>query len=165
MSDLSFLLYAGGAVLLIVFLVIVAAYVLSSLAASRVLKIYGYKNAWMAWIPVLNFYALGDAAVPHSLAFGGVELPAILFKVWWLLSFAVGYIPEIGSWLSLAVQIFFLGSVITEIYAAVEGKKKEDVRILGYLSGWIPIISWIKFLTYDKAKRIAEPEVEAVNEK
>ena len=155
MDDLSVIFMLGGAVILIVLVVLIALYIVSSLSIFRLLKIYGYQNAWIAWIPIINQYALGDVAITEEkVKIGTVDLPAFLFKFWWIGAFILGYIPEIGTLAALAVQIFFFGTVLTRIYATVENRPEKDVRIVGYLSGWIPLIAYIKFLLYGKDRQI-----------
>lgn len=134
----------------------VALYVLTALAVSRVLGIYGYPNAWMAWIPFVNYYALADAVCEgrETLTLFGKDVPSIVFKLWWVGKYIVSFVPHIGSLLGIAVAVIFFGTVLAECYARMEDKPVEDMRMLGYISGWITIIPAIKFLSYDKNKKL-----------
>lgn len=47
---------------LIVLAYLVVVYILSSIATYKISKSRGYKNAWLAWVPVANSYVLGSIA-------------------------------------------------------------------------------------------------------
>ena len=51
-------LAATGAFLVVMILIAIAAYVLWGIAEMKVLRMMGYANPWMAWIPLLNLFAL-----------------------------------------------------------------------------------------------------------
>lgn len=135
----------------------VAVYIFIGFCEYRVLKILGYKNPWMAWVPFLNYYALGDVAADgrENLMMFGKELPAFLFKFWWIGSFVADRIPGIGGVLSTVIRILFLGIVLIEIYSRVENKNIEEVKVIGFVSAAITLIAYIKFLTYDKDLRVS----------
>lgn len=132
--------------------ILIGCYILSSLAVLRVLRIYDYYNTWMAWIPLLNLYALGDAMSDgrQTIPLFEKELPSALFLFWWVIAWLVGYIPFVGWIAGSVVRVLFFGTVFAEIYAKVERKPIEQVRVLGFLSGFIPLIGIIKFLCYPK---------------
>lgn len=137
-----------------VFAILVGFYLLSSAAIFKVLHIYDYSNAWMAWIPFLNFYALADAASEghQTMQLFGHMVPLALFEFWWVIAFILNYVPFIGWMLSFAVQIIFLGTVFSFIYARVEHKPIHTMTALGFISGIVPLIAYIKFLAYPKDK-------------
>lgn len=151
------ILAIGGFMIIFILVILIGVYVLTALAIGRVLAIYGYENTWMAWIPFINYFALADAVCEgrQTLSLFGKELPAILFKFWWIGQYILSQIPYIGWICSIAVAVLFFGTVLTECYARIEDRPVEDMQVLGFISGWITIIPIIKFLTYDKNKRLS----------
>lgn len=149
MSDYAGLIAALGIYLIFVFVVIIAVYVLYSLSHMKALKALGYDKPWMAWIPFANYWALADVALNGEESmnlFGSFSIPAIAFKLWWLIAYIVMFVPAVGQLLYLAVTIIGLGTCYIKMYARLDGKDEKDVRVLGYLSGWIPLIAMCKFL-------------------
>lgn len=145
-----FVLFGG----LIFFLAVVsiAVYVLSSIGISKVLGMYGYANKWHAWIPFLNYYALATVALGDSKSYVlfGKDIPAAVFKFWWVSLFVTGLIPFVGGILGIAIQVICFGTVYTLIYSALENKTIEECKVLGYVSSIIGIIPLVKFLMYKK---------------
>ena len=134
----------------------VGLYVVEALAIMRVLTILGYANPWMAWIPLLNYFALARVTADQNgnTRILGFELPNMLFCFWWAAWLAVGYIPKVGNLLGLVVRVICLGTCFIYIYSRVENKPEAEVQALGYVSGLIPIVAIVKFLTYDKNLRV-----------
>lgn len=143
-------IFAGGLLIsFLVFLVAVAWYVVKALAIYKLLNLYGYDKAWLAWIPYGQYYALGDVACggAETLPLFGKELPELLYKLWWIAAIVLFYIPTIGVWVYWAIQILFLGTVFTKIFMDTENKTQEEARVIGYISGAVPIVAAIKFFS------------------
>lgn len=142
---------AAGGFLLILFVVLIAVawYVVTALGIYKILNLYGYDKAWLAWIPYGQYYALGDVACggAEALPMFGKDLPALLYKLWWIGTFVVSFVPAIGTWLGIAIRVLFLGTVFTKIFMDTENKTLEDARVIGYISGFIPIVGVIKFFS------------------
>ena len=128
----------------------IAVYVLYGISHMKALKMMGYNKAWAAWIPFFSSYALADCIpeTKENVNIFGISIPGTVFKFWWILSIVVAYVPGIGTLLSMAVTIICAGLCYTSIYATLEGKSKDEVKVVGYLSGWIGIIAIVKFFTY-----------------
>lgn len=156
MYRLSAIFALGGMALFISALISIGMYVLISLACYRVFIILGYKNAWMAWVPVVRYYGLGDVMADGrtELPLFGANVPAILFKLWFIGAWAVSFVPGIGGLLNIAVRVICYGQVLGEIFARIENRPYNDVKTIGYVSGAITIIAYIKFLMYDKNLRV-----------
>lgn len=146
-----------GGFVFVLLAIVIAMYVLCSMARMKVLKIYGYANPWMAWVPILCEFAIADAACEgkDKLPLFGASAPSWLFKFYWLISFAVGFVPVVGTVASIVLQVILLGTIYTHIYARIEDKELSDCQVLGYISGFFTIIAIVKFLCYDKDKRLA----------
>lgn len=144
-------LFAGMGVLLFVLVAVsIAAYVWTALEYSKVLKALGYKNPWMAWIPLANMYALADVirGDDTETVVWGKSVPAMLFNFWWAISMVCCFIPGIGTVLYTVLRVVCLGNCFAYIYAAVEGKEVDEVKGIAIASGFIPIIALIKFTQY-----------------
>lgn len=138
-----------GAYILVILAVLVVYYVVSSLAYMKALRALGYANPWMAWIPILSWYAIADAAADHEeqvTLFGSVTVPAMLYKLWWLIMFVCAWVPVVGSILSAAVRIIFLGNCFMKMYARLDHTSEKDQQVIGYISGFIPLVAVVKFL-------------------
>jgi hypothetical protein len=135
----------------VVFLIIVAVvYVVTSLGTYKALKRLGYNNAWMAWIPVVNYFAMADVAAGGQQQvnlIGTLTIPATLYKLWWLVMLVAGFIPAIGGILAIVIQVICLGSIYIKMFARLEGTTEQAQQVVGYISGLIPIVGAIKFLT------------------
>lgn len=149
MSDYTALLAALGIYLVFLLAIVVLVYVLYSLSHMKALKALGYDKPWMAWIPFANYWALADVALNGEDSmnlFGSFSVPGIVFKLWWVIAYVVMFVPAVGNLLYLVVSIIGLGTCYIKMYARLDGKDEKDVRVVGYLSGWIPLIAMCKFL-------------------
>jgi hypothetical protein len=139
-----------GVFSLVFIIVILACYVVSALGFYKALKRLGYNNAWMAWIPFANYYALADAAAngqEEVNLIGTLTIPAILYKLWWLVMLVAAFIPVIGNILVLVIRVICLGSVFIKLLARLTYTSEQSQQAMGYVSGLIPIVAAIKFLT------------------
>ena len=144
MSTYGAILGASIGVILLCLVVVVACYVLYAVSHMKALKALGYKNAWLAWIPYGVFYACADAAAEG-------ELPAMVFKLWWILPVALLFIPVNGTVenvITIVLNVVFLGCSYAKMYAKLEGKQESETQAIGCVSGLIPIIAVVKFLSY-----------------
>lgn len=152
MADLAVLTGLGIGVLLFVFIICAAVYVLYAMAHMKALKALGYDKAWMAWIPYACNYACADAVSKDEdnvRMFDSFEIPAIIFKFWWVVSLALVFIPlntTVESVINFALNIVFLGCTYAKMYARLDAKAEKDEQVLGCVSGFFPIIAVVKFL-------------------
>ena len=107
------------------------------------------------WIPYGVFYACADAAAEGEgekvKLFGSLELPAMVFKLWWILPVALLFIPVNGTVenvITIVLNVVFLGCSYAKMYAKLEGKQESETQAIGCVSGLIPIIAVVKFLSY-----------------
>ena len=66
MAYYGLLMGAGFGLMIVVVLIVIAWYVVSSIAHMKALKALGYDKAWLAWIPYGVFYACADQSQPSS---------------------------------------------------------------------------------------------------
>ena len=153
MEGLGAVLGAMGVFAVLIIALVVVLYVLNGLGTSYVLKQMGFKYPWFAWIPILNFIALALACRDSegNITLFGIKIPGIVFSLWYILVLVVTRIPNVGSILSIVVQVIFYGRTLQLVYSKMEGTDEKDNAILGYVSGFITIIPLIKFLMYRSA--------------
>ena len=159
MENLSALFATFGVALLICLAFVVVVYVLYCKAWSKILKMYGYNNTWMAWIPYLQYYALADATFKEKekVKFFSWEVSTFIFKFWWIVALVNVFWPNnVMSYAVVIAQCLALGTVFAHIFAKAENKQYEDLKIMGLVSGFFPIIAMIKFFGYDKNKNLTE---------
>ena len=145
--------YMFTAVLWIYFvwlIISIAIYVWSGIETHKVLKHLGYKNAWMAWVPYANRYAVADVirGDDDQTEVLGHKVPALLFNFWWLAALVVLLVPTIGYLCYVAMSIICLGTCYKDIFARCENKQPEEVSSVAYIAGFLPIIALIKFTGY-----------------
>lgn len=144
----------GITMVIIVFalLIWIAFYVIQSVAYMKALKALGYDKAWLAWIPYVQYYACADAVSDNQenvYLFNKFLTPVWLFKFWWAIALAIGFLPllsTVSGLLKILLQVFFLGAVYTKMYARLEYKQEQDTQVIGCISGLFPIIASIKFI-------------------
>lgn len=149
MDNVALFLAVLGAYLAVFLVIGLVVYVLSSLAHMKALKALGYSKAWMAWIPFVRLYAFADMAADNQESvhmFGSISVPAVLYKFWWVVWIVLPFVPFIGSLASTVVLVVFLGNCYVKMYARLEGTTEQEQQVIGYLSGFLPIIAIVKFL-------------------
>ncbi len=149
MDNVALFLAVLGAYLAVFLVIGLVVYVLSSLAHMKALKALGYSKAWMAWIPFVRLYAFADVAADNQESvhmFGSISVPAVLYKFWWVVWIVLPFVPVIGSLASTVVLVVFLGNCYVKMYARLEGTTEQEQQVIGYLSGFLPIIAIVKFL-------------------
>lgn len=123
MSYANAIIGLGVGIAAVILIIAIACYVIFSYAHMKALKALGYDKAWLAWIPYGCTFACADAAAkdedPVEL-FGSFTVPALLFKLWWILLLVLGFLPFPG-WLSnvlnIALNIVFMGSIYAKMFA------------------------------------------------
>lgn len=151
MSGMIALLAGLGILLVFVLLICIAVWVFYALMHVRMLKAMNYDKPWMAWIPFANQYALADCLkLEEAELFGSVKIPMNIFKFWFAVPFVLSFVPVLGTLLSIAARVILGGFCYIKIYSKLDSASENDVMVLGYLSGWIPIIAAFKFMSLPK---------------
>lgn len=142
----------GLGVLLFLGALIIAVYVFYALAHMKALKALGYDKAWLAWIPYGVYFGCADAVSKDEdkvMLFGKFSIPAMVFKLWWVLPLVINFLPldeSVIQFINRVIYIVFLGCTYAKMYARIEGKEEKDTQVLGCISGFIPIIAACKFI-------------------
>jgi len=151
MDYASSILAFTGAALVITFAIVIAIYIVYSLAFFKALKKVDYRNPWLAWIPVAQHFALADAAFDDDketsvIFFGKCTLPKMVVNFYWVITYVIAFIPVIGSIASLILNVLVLGAIFAKLFVKIEGGTYEEKRAVAYISAVIPLIAAIKFL-------------------
>lgn len=140
------------AVIMCIGLIWLGFYIWASMEFFWLFQMCGYHNAWMAWIPILRYYALaevtGDGMGQNRLYLIGTDIATDLFRFWPILTLIISRIDHVGGILELLLTILCLGSCFTTVYSKFEKRNPGEVNVIGYLSGWIPLIGVIKLTQY-----------------
>jgi len=152
MNYANALIGLGLGIAVVILIIAIACYVIFSYSHMKALKALGYDKAWLAWIPYGCTFACADAAAkdedPVEL-FGSFTVPALLFKLWWILLLVLAFLPFPG-WLSnvlnIALNVVFMGSIYAKMFAELDGKTESEEQVIGCVSGFLPIVAVFKFL-------------------
>lgn len=144
----------GLGVLLFILVIVVACYVLNAVSHMKALKALGYDKAWLAWIPYGVWFACADSVVGKDedqvRLFDSFNVPAIIFKLWWIVPLALLFIPlnsSVSEVINVVLRVVFLGCTYAKMFARLDGKSEKDEQVVGCVSGFIPIVAIVKFLT------------------
>ena len=141
-----------GTFVILLLIILLVWYALYSLSHMKALKVLGYNKPWLAWLAPLGLYwALAAVALDldgeYDMEIFSFRIPGIAFKLWYLIGLAISLIPVIGSILNIVFTVVCAGTCYIKIYAKLDEKDESEVRVIGYLSGLLPIIAVVKFLT------------------
>lgn len=129
-----------------------ALYIWQSLEFYWLFRMCSYPNAWMAWIPLLRYYALaevtGDGMGQTRLYIINQSISTDIFRFWPIVALVVSSFRNVGGILELLITILCLGSCFTTVFSKFENRDPNEVKVLGYLAGWIPLIGIIKLTQY-----------------
>ena len=137
-------------------LLIIPLYIVCALSEQKVLKLVSYRQYWFAWIPLANTYALMDAFKEVIIGFPllNLNIGNLYFKIIYFVALVLTFIGA-GANKALGFLLFLIllllnASIYTYIYAVMENTSLKDTKILGLISGIIPIIPVVKFLMYNQ---------------
>lgn len=102
-----------------------------------------------SWIPFGVWFACADSVTDGEekvKLFGSIEIPAMLYKLWWIAAIIVWFIPTIGMLLAVVLRVVFLGNAYTKMYAKLDGNDVAETQAIGYISGFITLVATVKFL-------------------
>ena len=153
MNYVGTLLGLGIGLMFVGILVGILYYVAFSWSHMKALKALGYDKAWLAWIPFGVLFACSDAVTGDAgqvRMFNSFEVPAAVFKFWWIAQLALWVLSLSGplaTLINLALNITFYGCTYAKMYALLERKAEEETQVIGCVSGVIPLVAIVKFLT------------------
>ena len=149
MDDLMVVL---GSFFMMFAVIFIALYLLDAIATFKYLKVRGYENAWMAFIPIVNTYASVDATYGNvdTIKVLGIQLPAIVVKLYPLifsvLSGVCSRIPTVGSALATIISVATIVLAVVVFIDMMERINTEVTVGFAVLANIIAIIAPIKIL-------------------
>lgn len=146
---MAYLMAIVGAYIVFAFIIIVAFYVLYGISHMKALRVLGYDRPWMAWIPFANDWALAEVTLngaENINFFNSFDIPAMVFKLWWLIAIGVSCIPVVGTLLNVVLRVICLGTCYIKMYARLDRTDEKEQQVIGYVSGFFPIVASCKFL-------------------
>lgn len=147
---MAFIMAIIGAYFIFVLAVITVLYVLYGISHMKALKALGYDKPWMAWIPFANDWALAEVVLngdENIRFFDQYDIPAIVFKLWWLIALGISYVPVAGVLLNVALRVICLGTCYIKMFARLDGTDEKEQQVIGYISGFFSIVASCKFLS------------------
>ncbi len=140
-----------GALMVPIIIIALVIYLVNAIARFKYLKIRGYANAWMAFIPILDVYSCVDATYGNveKIKIFGISLPAMLVKLYPLIisvcAGIISRIPNIGG-ISSILSILSLALSIA-VFIDMQERLQQEVSVgFAVLANIIAIIAPIKLL-------------------
>lgn len=141
----TFFAFSAGIIIFMLILAI-AMYVLYSLAIYWTLRALGHPSPIAAFIPFWNQYAMSqcvDRDDAGNVSIFNIGIPGNVFNFWFLISFAIGFIPVIGGLASLVINVICMTTIYQYLYAKIRDTTLEEefgIAIASAFIGIIPII-------------------------
>ncbi len=140
--------------IIVVWMVMAAAYVINSAAAVKVLRLFGYEKPYFGWIPLVQYYALGTVCTQKSGSLqslvNAVFVPNAFLQWGWVLVILSGFVPAVGNLLCFALLVFYFGTVYRFLYSRLYG---EDNAAFAAASSVVQIIFALRILFCPYGKR------------
>ena len=151
-DDLGVVLGAFAIVIAVMTVIALIFYIIGAISSYKYLKVRSYENAWMAFIPIINIYALVEATYGQGdkINIYGWEAPAIILKLWpvvtYVLALVINVVPVIGSALSMLLTILNIAVLLLIYKDMMERLESPDDGFGAIVAVVIHIIADIKVL-------------------
>ena len=112
------MIVAMAGVFVIASIIGIVLYLIGAIARYRYLRIRSYDNAWMAFIPIINVWAIVEATYGRrdTINIYGWDAPADVLKLWpivtYALSLTINIVPYVGNALSLLLYILNMAVMV-----------------------------------------------------
>ena len=142
-----------GSMILVVFIIGIAFYVVEAIARYKYLRVRGYQNAWMGIIPFANIWATVEATYGNveKIRVYGWDAPAIVVKLWPVITYGLSAlctrIPYVGGTLSTVVAVLNIAVMVLIFRDTMERLDDPQGVGFGILAVVIGIIGSIKLLS------------------
>ena len=140
-------------VFVVVSIIVLALYLISAFARYKYLKIRSYENAWFAFIPIANIWAIVEATYGRreKVIIYGWEAPAIVLKLWPIVTYAlaliINIIPIIGNILSLLLYVLNVAVLAMIFKDMMEQLDRPQEMVTAVIAVVIHIVSDIMILS------------------
>ncbi len=148
-----------GAVFAVISLIV---YILDAIGTFRYLKVRGYANAWLGFIPIVNIYATVDATYGNvdKISLYGLQLPAIIVKLYPLILgglsavfMNIPFIQGIAGIVIFVAQTAIMVMVLKDMMYRIGQEISTGFAILAVV---ITVIGAIKIISACKGLRDGE---------
>ena len=152
-SDFDGFIAAMAGVFMISAVIILILYLISSFARYKYLKIRSYENAWMAFIPIVNIWAIVEATYGNKerINIYGWEAPAIVLKLWPVVAYAlalvINVIPLVGNILSLLLTVLEVAILAMIFKDMMEHLDRPQEMVTAVIAVVIHLVSDIMILS------------------
>ena len=136
----------GAAIALALFLV-------GCVARYKYLKIRSYENAWLAFIPVANIWAIVEATYGNreKINIYGWDAPAIVLRLWPIVTYAlalvINIIPLIGNILSILLYVLNIAVTVMIFRDVMEQMERPQEMVTGVIAVIFRIVAHIMMLS------------------
>ena len=127
-------------------------YIVGAIASFKYLKVRSYENSWMAFIPIVNIWALVEATygAEETINVYGWDAPTIVLKLWSIVTYAlalvINVIPAVGTALSLLLTILNVAVLLMIYKDMMERLESSDDGFGAIIAVVIHIIADIKII-------------------
>lgn len=128
-------------------------YFIAAFARYKYLRIRSYENAWMAFVPIVNIWAIVEATYGKTerINIYGWDAPAVVLKLWpivtYVLAIAINVIPVIGNILSLLLSILNIAVFVMIFKDMMDNLEKPQDTVIAVIAVIFHIISDIMLLS------------------
>ena len=147
----SFFVAMAG-VFVVFTVVLLVFYLVASFARYKYLKVRSYENAWMAFIPFANIWAVVEATYGRrdKINIYGWDAPALVLKLWpivtYVLALVINAVPLIGNILSLVLYVLNLAVMLMIYRDIMETLEKPQEMVVSVMVVIFNIVSYIMIL-------------------
>jgi nitrate reductase gamma subunit len=152
-SDLGVVLAAMAGVFVVLSVIALALFLIGCIARYKYLKIRSYENAWLAFIPIANIWAIVEATYGsrEKINIYGWDAPAIVLKLWPIVSYAlalvINIIPMIGSILSMLLYVLNIAVMVMIFRDVMEQMDKPQEMVTGVIAVIFRIVAHIMMIS------------------
>ncbi len=100
-----------GIAFVVMGIIMLILYLVGAISSFKYLQVRRYENSWMAFIPIVNIWALVEATYgkDEKIVIYGWQAPALVLKLWpivtYILAMVINVVPVVGSGLSILLTI------------------------------------------------------------
>ncbi len=131
----------------------IALYLVAAYARYRYLRIRNYDNAWMAFVPIANIWAVVEATYGKQdrITIYGWDAPALVLKLWpivtYVLALVINVIPLIGSVLSIILSVLNIAVLAMIFKDMMEQLENPQDTVMAVIAVIFHIISDIMIIS------------------
>ncbi len=152
-DDLSVMITAMAGVFAVLSVIAMVFFIIGCVARYKYLRIRSYENAWMAFIPIANVWAMVEATYGkrERINFYGWDAPATVLKLWpiviYILALIANVIPVIGNILSMLLYILNIAVMVMIFRDVMEQLDRPQDMVAGVIFVFFRIIAHILMIS------------------